>query len=267
MRIVLALAMAATATGLTAQSPDTPRFEVTSVRQNTLDDGVSFDEIKGNRFALRGYSLGRMIRTAYQVQEFQVVGGPEWVDVDRFDVQATFPEGTPPGQANVMLRALLADRFKLAVHTETRERPVFALVTARGDGRAGPGLRASTIDCAAKGAQPCSMSMGPGFIRIRGRTMADFTTLLSRLSLTGSSLNRLIINRTGLEGRYDAELKFTPDVVPPPGLPLPAGFPAIDPNGPSIFTALQEQLGLKLDAQRAPVDVLVIDRAERPTEN
>ena len=94
--------------------------------------------------------------------------------------------------------------------------------------------------------------------------MTQFAQSLSQLTNTGSSLNRLIVDRTGLEGQYDATLRFTPDNIPPVSAP---GFPPIDPNGPSIFTALQEQLGLKLDAQRAPVDVLVVDRAERPTGN
>jgi uncharacterized protein (TIGR03435 family) len=164
-----------------------------------------------------------------------------------------------------MLRTLLTERFTLAAHNETRERPVYALVLAREDRRFGPQLQKSPTDCAtAKGADACGSSVGPGFIRSRGRTMAQLAESLSRLSNTGSSLNRLIVDRTGLEGQYDVTLKFTPENIPPGNVP---GFPAVDPNGPSIFTALQEQLGLKLDSQRAPVNVLVIDRADRPTEN
>jgi len=94
--------------------------------------------------------------------------------------------------------------------------------------------------------------------------MAQFAEALSMLTNAASSLNRLIVDRTGLEGQYDVVLRFTPDNIPPVNVP---GLPPIDPNGPSIFTALQEQLGLKLDSQRAPVNVLVVDRAERPTEN
>ena len=97
--------------------------------------------------------------------------------------------------------------------------------------------------------------------------MAQFAESLSRLTNTGSSLNRLIVDKTGLKGQYDVTLKFTPENIPPAGGPPPPGFPAVDPNGPSIFTALQEQLGLKLDSQRAPVDVLVVDRTERAVEN
>jgi uncharacterized protein (TIGR03435 family) len=96
--------------------------------------------------------------------------------------------------------------------------------------------------------------------------MAQIATAFSRLTTTGSSLHRLVVDRTGLEGTYDLELRFTPDNIPPAGL-VPPDFPAIDANGPSIFSAVQEQLGLKLDAQRGPVEVLVIDRVEPPTEN
>jgi uncharacterized protein (TIGR03435 family) len=183
-----------------------------------------------------------------------------------------------------MLRALLAERFNLAVHKETREMPVFALVLARSDGSFGPQMRRSPDDCSnaaarGRGSAPagarspwdgisCGTSVGPGIILAGGRTMAQIATSFSRLTTTGSSLNRLVVDRTGLEGTFDMTLRFTPENIPNfgPGGP-PPGLPAIDPNGPSIFTAVQEQLGLKLDSQRGPVEVLVIDRVSRPTED
>ena len=227
-----------------------------------------------------------MIRSAYSVQEFQIVGGPPWLNVDRWDIQATAtgdigPERSPDGptRQQLMVRALLQDRFGLATHTETRDMPVFALILARRDGRLGTTIQPVTTDCtrpaSARGTAPpagqpqlppCSTSVGPGFVRTRGQTLARFATALSTLSNTGSSLNRIIIDRTGLAGAYNIELHFTPDRIPQfSSGPPPPGFPALDPNGPSIFTAVQEQLGLKLDAQRGPVEVLVIDKAERPT--
>ena len=164
-----------------------------------------------------------------------------------------------------MIRTLLAERFKLTVHNETRERPVYALTVARADKRLGPQLEKSTTDCAsAKGPDACGSTVAPGFIRSRGRTMAQFAESLSMLTNTGSSLNRLILDRTGLDGPYHVTLKFTPDNIPPVSIP---GLPAVDSNGPSIFTALQEQLGLKLEASNGMVQVLVIDSAARPTPN
>jgi uncharacterized protein (TIGR03435 family) len=265
-----------------AQGPDVaqPRFEVASVKVNRTSDGIIFDQARNGRFTLTGHSLAMLIRTAYRVQEFQIIGGPDWKDSERFDIVATYTDAAPvpasasePRPRDLMLRALLAERFQLAVHKETRERPIYALIPAKRDGTLGPQLKPSTTDCAsARGPEACGSSVGPGFIRMRGGTIATLATAFSRLTNTGSSLNRLVVDRSGLSGLYDADLRFTPEFVPNVGLPpslagLAPQTPAIDPNGPSIFTAVQEQLGLKLDSQRGPVEVLVIDRVERPTED
>jgi uncharacterized protein (TIGR03435 family) len=287
--VVLAVAVAAVALNLDrlqarAQSPaDSLRFEVASIKRNTLNDRIVVSQFQNGRLSLRGHTLGMLITSAYRVQEFQIADAPDWIDTDRFDILATAPSDEPstaepagreapgpgePTRRDRMLRALLEDRFSLSVHKETRERPVFALVAARSDGRLGPALKPSSVDCAtAKGLDSCGTSIGPGHIRVRGVTMAQLATAFSRLSYTGSSLNRLVVDRSGLEGRYDAELKFTPEFIPPMPPGGLAGQPPIDPNGPSIVTAVQEQLGLKLDPQRGPVEVLVVDRVERPSEN
>ena len=247
-----------------AQQPSQPRFEVASIKENKTNDGIVAIQTQKGRYVARGFTLAALIRNAYRVQEFQIIGGPEWINSERFDVEATFAEVDAP-QVYLMLRALLAERFKLAVHNETRERPIFALTLARADQRLGPGLQKSTTDCAtAKGPDACGGTVAPGFIRLRGRTMAQFAESLSMLTNTGSSLNRLILDRTGLDGPYHVTLKFTPDNIPPVSIP---GLPAVDSNGPSIFTALQEQLGLKLEASNGMVQVLVIDSAARPTPN
>jgi uncharacterized protein (TIGR03435 family) len=288
--VVLAIAVAAIVLNLDrlqarAQSPTEPlRFEVASIKRNTLNDRIVVSQFQNGRLSLRGHTLGMLITSAYRVQEFQIADVPDWIDTDRFDILATAPSNAPgiaepagpvapgpgePTRRDRMLRALLEDRFRLSVHKETRERPVFALVPARRDGRLGPALKPTSVDCAtANGLDSCGTSVGPGYIRVRGVTMAQLATAFSRLSFTGSSLNRLVVDRSRLEGRYDAELKFTPEFIPsmPPG-GLPSSMPSPDPNGPSIFTAVQEQLGLKLDPQRGPVEVLVIDRVERPSEN
>jgi uncharacterized protein (TIGR03435 family) len=266
------------------------RFEVASVKPNVSQDRIVQIGQTGTRFTARGVTLALLIRTAYGVQEFQVIGAPPWADSDRFDVVATMPDvsGAPavasggPSRQSLMLRALLEERFGLAAHTEKREMPVYAIVVARKDGQLGPSLVRSTVDCAALAASrgrgaaspplptgqlaPCSSSVGPGAIIARSQTMAQLAAALSRLTNTGSSLGRLIVDRTGLDGSFDVDLRFTPERVPDfgPGGP-PPGVPAIDPNAASIFAAMQEQLGLKLEAQRAPVDVVVIDRVEKPT--
>jgi uncharacterized protein (TIGR03435 family) len=175
-----------------------------------------------------------------------------------------------------MLQDLLEDRFKLRARREKREMPVYALTLARSDGKLGEGLRASSIDCAAMrgrggrvGAPPgppppgerpmCGMRMGPNQVLASGVPLVQLTQVLSQLT------QRIVVDRTGLTGNFDIDLSFTPDRMPqgspPPGVPLPS----IDPNGPSVFTAVQEQLGLKLESERAPVEVLVIDHVEPPT--
>jgi uncharacterized protein (TIGR03435 family) len=274
MRMCLAIgAVALIVSSLQAQAPpqssSQPRFDVASLKINIANDGIVYDQAQKGRYTIYGFTLAALIRSAYRVQEFQIVGGPDWMNSERFNTEATYVESPGvPSPTDLMLRTLLEERFKLAVHNETRERPVYALVLARADRRFGPQLQKSATDCATrKGPDACGSSVGPGFIRSRGRTMAQFAESLSRLSMTGGgSLNRLIVDKTGLEGLYEVTLKFTPENIPPAG-PTPQGFSPVDPNGPSIFTALQEQLGLKLDSQRAPVDVLVVDRAELPTEN
>jgi uncharacterized protein (TIGR03435 family) len=235
-----------------------------------------------------------LIRNAYQLQDFQMVGGPGWISEDRFDVIAK-AEGdgdanpfrpTKPGETSrgqLMLRALLAERFKLAVHNENRELPIYALVLARNDGKLGPQLKKSAIDCLANpgpGSRPqapqpgqppppppgpgsmggaCGIRIAPGSMSVGGSPMAQFAGSLAMW------VGRIVVDKTGLEGAYDFTLTWTPDQMPqrPPGAPdMP-----IDPNGPSIFTAVQEQLGLKLDSQKGPVSVLVIDHVEHPVED
>jgi uncharacterized protein (TIGR03435 family) len=253
------------------EKAEQPRFDVASVKVSSRGDGIVLLRSQNGRVSIQGLSIAGLVQHAYGVQEFQVVGGPDWLDSARFDIQAVYPaevaERREPGRESLMLRALLEDRFKLAVHKETRQLPVYALVAATSDGSLGPQLTRSTSDCTVqRPGSDCAGWVGPGFIRSRGKTMAQIATEFSKLTNTGSSLNRLVVDRTGLEGPFNMELRFTPEFIPPMG-PRPDWLPEIDRNGPSIFAAVQEQLGLKLDAQRGPVEVLVVDRVERPTED
>lgn len=242
------------------------QFEVASVKLHTSDDSRVFMVAQPNgRFVAANIPLRLLIRTAYQLQDDQIVGGPDWLATDRFDIDARAPQtAIPPySQLQDMLQMLLAVRFKLTTHNEKRELPVFALERSRRDGSFGPGLRSTAcpdlaIDLSRP--QPCvNIQTGVGSLTLRGMPLTQFTPYLSPY------VNRVIVDRTGLDGRYDIELKWTPE-APAQGRGSNEP-PAPDPNAVSIFTALQEQLGLRLNSTRETVDVLVIDTLERPTSN
>ena len=283
-------------------APDAPSFEVASIKPNNSGDGRVMLQNQPGRFAATNVTLRMLIRNAYQLQDFQISGGPAWLNADHFDIvakiDATVQEqinarggamapaaGQGPTPIQLMLRSLLADRFKLTVHKETKEAPVYALIVARSDGRLGPQLKKSDVDCAAIAAargrgpgamppppqpgerMPCGIRIGPGNLTMGGAKIAQIANSL------GMFVGRTVIDKTGLTDNYDADLTWTPDQMPQKAPGTPGDQPIrmngvdIDPNGPSIFTAVQEQLGLKLDSQRGPVEMLVIDRAEKPVEN
>jgi uncharacterized protein (TIGR03435 family) len=282
--VALASAMLAHAA---AQTPASPSFEVATVKPNKSGDGMMrIGRQPGGRFSALNLPVVELIRFAYNVQPFQIEGGPGWVKTDRFDVTAK-AEGDfaplGPGQSGpiqTMMQNLLAERFGLKVRRETKDMPIYALVVARSDGKLGSKIEPSTIDCAAmmrgrgapdggRGGPPapprpgerpeCGMFMGPGNLAAGGVSMDQFAQLLSQRT------QRIVQNKTGLTGNYAFTLEFTPDQMPPGGFQINGGPPSIDPNAPSLFTALQEQLGLKLDSQRGPIETLVIDSVSQPT--
>ena len=252
-----------------------PAFEVASVKPNTSGDGrVLMTPQPGGRLNLVNVPLRLMIRYAYRVQDFQVVGGPDWISTARFDVVAKAEGGNPSQEElQLMLRSLLADRFKLVVRPDTREMPTYSLVPARADGKTGAQLRKSDANCGpatapsappAPGQLPsCGSMLGFGNLKARGSTMAALASTLSTFA------GRIVVDRTGIMGGYDVELNWTPDQIPRPvgDQPVQVNGVTVDPNGPSLFTALQEQLGLKLESTKGPVDVLVVERAEKPAED
>ena len=263
---------------IAAQAPagpaPAPVFEVASVKPNgSADFGGSFGPRPGGMLEIRNNTLRNMVRNAYQLQNFQIVGGPDWFDTARFDVTAKAPMANPtPAEFRAMVQTLLAERFKLVMHRETRTVPIYALVVGRADGRLGAHLTRSATDCAAlaeaarRGGPPpgtgpngrpqCGTRTMPGRILAGGVTMADLARNLSTFA------GRMTIDKTGLSGPFDLELEYTPDQPLPPG--LPANIPPPPADGASLFTAVQEQLGLKLDSQRGQVDMLVIDAAQLP---
>jgi uncharacterized protein (TIGR03435 family) len=226
-----------------------------------------------------------LITFAYSLQlgQFQLVGGPSWLSDDKFDITAKM-EGNPewggpgtgkPDPITLAMRKLLADRFKLKLHTESRDLDAYALVLVK-PGVTGPALKPSPTDCAAMlkqaqrgqlppgpppatGVVPCSIMGSIGRIRFDGFPMAQAAGMMV------GQAGRPVVDRTGLTGNWQFELTFAQER--PVGAPPEANIPAADPNAPSFFTALQEQLGLKLESTKAPFDVTVIDGVEHPVED
>ncbi len=234
-------------TVLDAQA-EAPAFEVASVKPNRSGSGNSSMNGSQGRIAFENESLKQLIEQAYDVRDFSF-SGPNWLDTERFDVVAKPPEGTTPKQFMPMLQTLLMERFKLAVHRKKEERSGYALVLAKG------GSRLERATAGAPGSLNSSTSSGRGMMKATATSMAGFADMLAR------ELDQPVQDLTGLAGSYNLKLDWAPDSsVSQSGIDSSAG--------PSLFTALQEQLGLKLRAQKVSVDVLVVDSAEKvPTEN
>lgn len=248
--IVVALVSAAVA--LPAEQAETARFEVVSVKPNNSPEPGGRNALEPGGYQGIGVTLRRMIALAYMpIPNSLIVGGPSWLGTDRFDVRATFAGSPPREQLQQMMRTMLAERFKLRTHLETRPARIFALVIER-PGVLGPSLRPAEIDCANRAArqpgQPwCSFQYTDGLLRGAGVTLDQVAGELDA--------GRIVVNRTGLTGRYDVELRWTPN---------PAAVSDAADAPPGLATALREQLGLRLQPDNAPFEHLVIDSAERP---
>lgn len=274
----LGLGAAACLVVVNGQTPPSPAaFEVASVKENvSVSDNASVRAQPGGRVSVSNNSLRNIIRNAYNVQNYQIVGGPDWINTVRWDITAKAPGDAPPQQLLLMLRTLLADRFKLVVRHEQREMPIYALTRARADGQLGPQLRASSADCAAifaaakaKGETPPPTTNGRptcGTRTTRGNMMTTGVAVTDLARNLAPFVGRLVVDKTDLDGVYDLELTWVPEQGPsgPEGTSAQA-VPSSD--GVSLFTAVHEQLGLKLDAQRGQVDVLVVESAQRPVED
>lgn len=273
--MVLAIGVRAAAQTASAD----PAFEAASVRPSTSGyAGWRLEPQPGGRLTGTNVPASALIRFAYDLPAFQI-SGPDWLDDARFDIAATAGTEASIDRRRLMLRGLLAERFKLAAHTETHELPIYVLTIARSDGKTGPQLRRAA-DCS-RAELPWDLGVGPsprdgppacgyfgmapgtdlpkgrGGLAFRGMTLGMFAKRLMPL------LRRTVSDRTGLTGYFDGEFDFVAELPPPPP---PPGMPSAFGSEPfaTIFTVLPEQLGLKLESRRGPVDVLVIDRVERP---
>jgi uncharacterized protein (TIGR03435 family) len=257
---------------LVAQAP--MAFDVASIKPNNsgaVGEQVRFYPPSG-RVTMTNVTVKRLIQNAYQLQDQQIAGGPGWITSEHFDIVANSEAiNLSPMDRWVMVRTLLADRFKLKMHTESREQSVFGLVLSRRDGQLGEHLKKSNTDCklpTAPRTGPIDLSVpnqcgvlmgGPGRMNFRGVTMDVIAAQLS------GRVGRSVVDRSGLEGRYDLDVEFSPQPLRADSAdPASADRPTSD--GPSIYTAIQEQLGLKLDSQKSSVDVTVIDSIEKPVE-
>jgi uncharacterized protein (TIGR03435 family) len=267
---------------LRAQPPTStaPAFEVASVKLNTSSNprGAISGPTPG-RFTMSGVPLLFIVNYAYPVLGYQLVGMPDWAGTTNYDVNATYPLGVQPDEptARQMVQTLLEQRFGLKVHHEMRSLASYALVIARKDGALGPQVTRSDVDCktwladkrsvfgagSASTVAPggkrsaCTMMASRRYIAAGTQTMTQLATTL------GALVGRPVIDRTGLSGTFDMDLQWAPSME----MAAPGTTTTANGDGPSIFSALQEQLGLRLDSTTASFDVLVIDHVERPTED
>jgi len=245
-----------------------PVFEVAAIKLNNSGSGSSSSNTNNGRFTATNVSLkGLMQYEAYGVPASRILGGPKWIDSTRFDIEAKMDDAEAAQlkaldyehgrvQARGMFQQLLADRFQLKVHRETRELPVYALVVTK----KGAKLQPAKDTTGNTGTSSNSHGSGVQFTAT-GQTVEQLAQSLT--SSAAHDLGREVIDKTGIEGKYDVSLNWTRDT----------GAASASPDGnaqdlgPSIFTAIQEQLGLKLEPGKGPVQVLVIDHAEMPSEN
>lgn len=256
---------------LRAQAPATPAFDVAAIKPPAEPSGPSYSMVQpSGRYIGQNMNLRLLIKTAYGVHDSQIVGGPSWIDSDHWDINAKadgYKDATTfRDTARLMVRPLLADRFKLTFHHEQRELPVYALVLTkpnefgpqfRRDDNCDPANITWQLPAAEGAAEPAGpMACGgelfnPRHLRGRG---APLTYVL--IALARTNLDRVVVDHTGLTGKFDWEVQWVPDDLKVDG--------ASRPEGPGIFQAFRDQLGLKLEPTRDRVDVLVIDHAERP---
>ena len=261
-----------------------PSFDVASVRANRSEQTENSIQLLPNgRFVATNSTVRSLILRAYKIHDSQLSGAPEWIDRERFDIDARVasPPADGPEALIPMLRTLLVERFALRLHTEQRQLPAYVLTRAQGR-RLGPQIHPTKADCSGQnvptqeqirasvrdGWPPCGMVFVVNFttrtaagsaVEMRFRRSA--TSIDDLAAAFPSAVGRPVVNRTGLEGRYDVEYSYAPQ-PPDPGVTS-----VFRPDTPGLLAAVEEQLGLTLEAERTEVPVLVIDAVERPSEN
>lgn len=250
-------------TGIYAQiRPVFDSFEVATIKPSTLEvsAGRFIRMQSSDHFVARNFPLRLLISAAYNLSPQAISGGPSWIDSDRYEIVAKSPGVVRPSldEQMAMLRRLLADRFNLTFHRAPTELSIYALTVAKNELT----LKESTLspDASPEGPPPLVFVIFPELVRLPGRsaTMAELASVMQR-----AALDRPVVDKTGLLGRYDFELEFAPDESLFGGA-LPRNA---DTTKPGLFTAIQEQLGLKLEATKGLVDSIVIDKIDRPSEN
>jgi uncharacterized protein (TIGR03435 family) len=268
-RLLLVIALTVLAATSGAQPPKDPAFDVAAIKPAADTQAFSFSMVQpGGRYIGQNMSLRLLIKTAYGVHDSQIISGPSWIENDRWDINAKaegYKDAAPfRDVARLMVRPLLADRFKLVMHHEQRELPVYALVLLKAN-EFGPQLRRDD-NCDPKGApippaqgaaEPAvPMACGADGFNPRHLWARAMTLNYMLIGLGRTSIDRVVVDQTGLTGKFDWEVQWIPDDL--------RVDTANRPDGPSIFQAFRDQLGIKLEPTRDRVDVLVIDRAERP---
>ena len=264
----------------TATNAPLPSFEVASIKQTPAGtSGGGYNLEPGGRTVVRNFTLKNLIMLAWHVQVFQVQGTTGWMDTTRYDIEAKGSDNSSDDQSRLMLQSLLADRFHLTLHRETKDLPIFALrrtassgtsLTPAKDGSCTPlaAQPATAPSVVSSASPPCGITQrltksqdnGSTTMSVEGRGVA--MDILARTF--GTVLGRHVTNETGLSGSFDLRLEYKPENFSAPPM---AVAQSTESTAPSFFTALQDQLGLKLESQKGPVEVLVVDHAERPSEN
>lgn len=245
-----------------ATRPGFDQFEVAAIKPAPPDAAGRWIRMQSaHEFMARNHALHTLIAAAYNLNPRAISGGPAWVDSDHYDIVAKAPNEVRPNldEQMAMLRKLLAQRFHLIFHREERELQVYELTIAKG----GPKMKKSTLspDASPEGSPPLIFVVSPQLVRLPGRNaaMADLASVMQR-----SALDYPVLDKTGLPGRYDFDLEFAPDEAVFGGV---LGKGPDDPTKPDLFAAISQQLGLRLAAAKGPVEALIIDHVERPSEN